>query len=132
MEGGESGGGRHYLAVVALEVGGKDAFVGAVVEAEAVEVGLDRYLPDIGEPPPPPLLLLLFGLPLLLLLLLFGEGGSVGMRVGSSCKGRVRAGFELGGTASWAGSARRLGSSPPSGNLSHLAMRWVMSRDCNI
>ena len=38
------------MAVLALEVGGKDAFVGGLVVQEAAEVGLDRYLPEIGEP----------------------------------------------------------------------------------
>ena len=46
---GEGTGSRHYVAVLALEVGGKDAFVGGLVVKEAAEGGLDRYLPEIGE-----------------------------------------------------------------------------------
>jgi hypothetical protein len=42
---------RHYVTLLVLELQGKDAFAGAVVEEEALalgQVGLDRYLPEIG------------------------------------------------------------------------------------
>ena len=39
---------RHYVTLLVLELQGKDAFAGAVVEEEALALGLDRYLPEIG------------------------------------------------------------------------------------
>jgi hypothetical protein len=39
---------RHYVTLLVLELHGKDAFAGVVVEEEALALGLDRYLPEIG------------------------------------------------------------------------------------